>query len=125
MIEALEPGLVSPGLAALYAALAFLALGSSQYSKQLAFAEHAAQLAQALQDEDILIQGKRWVSVALLALGRLPESQPPMMEAIRLAEQVGDLWNLSHGLNYLSTRHLLRGELDQSKRYVQRACGAA
>jgi tetratricopeptide (TPR) repeat protein len=42
-----------------------------------------------------------------------------------LAEQVGDLWNLSHGLNYLSTRHLLRGELDQSKAYVERACGAA
>ena len=125
LLERLEPGLVSSGLAALYAALAFLSLGSSQYSKQFAFAEHAAQLAQTLQVTDILIQGKYWMGGALLALGHPQESQPPMMEAIRLAEQVGDLWTLSKGLNYLSIRHQYRGEFDQTKAFVERACATA
>src|SRR5262249_38552115 len=43
----------------------------------------------------------------------------------RLAEQVGDLWNLAKGLGNLSSRYLLRGEFEQSKAYVERACAVA
>ncbi len=125
VVETMELGLVSSGLAALYAALAFLAMSSSDHAKQLAFAEQAVQLAQALKDEEILIQATYWMSVAFLALGRPQESLPPLLETIRMAEQVGDLWNLSKALNSLSGRHLLRGEFEQSQAYVERACAAA
>jgi tetratricopeptide (TPR) repeat protein/transcriptional regulator with XRE-family HTH domain len=124
-IEALEPGLISPGLAAMYAALAFLAFGSSQYSKQLAFARHAVHLAQTLKDTTLLIQANHAVSVALYVLGHTQESLHPQMEAIQLAEQAGDLWNLAKGLCNLSSRYLLWGAFDQSKTYVERACGTA
>jgi transcriptional regulator with XRE-family HTH domain len=125
VIEGVESGLVSHGLAVLYAALAFLAVSSGRYSKQLAFAEHAARLAQALGDDKILIQSNCWISIALFSLGHPQESQPPMLEAMRLAEQVGDLWTTSMGLNSFSHLHLLHGDFDQGQVYVKRACEAA
>jgi tetratricopeptide (TPR) repeat protein len=125
VLETLEPGRVSSGLAALYAALAFLTLVSSQYSKQLVFARHAVRLAQALKDDALLIQANHSISVALHALGHTRESLPPQMEAIRLAEQGRDLWYLTYGLNFLSSWYLLHGELDRSKTYAERACEAA
>ena len=124
-IESLESGLISPGLAALYAALAFLAFGSSQYSKQLAFAQHAARLAEALKDDMLLIQAKHAMSVALYVLGHTQECLSPQADAVQLAEQVGDLWNLAKGLNNLSSLYLLWGEFEQSKTYSERACRTA
>jgi tetratricopeptide (TPR) repeat protein len=47
------------------------------------------------------------------------------MDAIQLAEQVGDLWNLAKGLSNLSSLHLLWGDFDQSETYAERACRAA
>jgi predicted ATPase/DNA-binding XRE family transcriptional regulator len=125
VIEGLEPELISPGLAALHAALSFLAFGSGQYNKQLAFAHHAVRLAQTLNDTTILIQAQHMVSVAFTMLGHVQESLPPLTETIRLAEQVEDLWKLSEALGGLSKWHLRHGDLDQSKAAVERAFQAA
>jgi tetratricopeptide (TPR) repeat protein len=125
VIERLEPGLVSSGLAALYTSMAFLAFGSSQYSKQLAFAQHAVNLAQMVKNNTVLIQAHHTVSVAHTMLGQIQESLLPLLETIRLAEQVGDLWKLSEALNGLSLWYERHGDLDQGKVYVERAYQAA
>jgi tetratricopeptide (TPR) repeat protein len=120
-----EAGGASPGLVALYAALADLYFRSGRYAEQLTAADRAAELAQMIGDAHLLAvaQGKR--GIGLYHLGRLDETIAALAETIRLAEATGDLRTLSRALNNIAAPYHARGEIAQSLPYITRALAVA
>ncbi len=74
MLGRLPNNSVSRGAAAFYIALAYLYMGTGQYSEQIAAAEQAATLARALGDEALLTTAQERRAAALLMVGRLDET---------------------------------------------------
>jgi tetratricopeptide (TPR) repeat protein/transcriptional regulator with XRE-family HTH domain len=115
----------SPGLAALYVALAHQYFAGGRGDEQLASAERAAELARAVGDNRILADAETKRGLALLLMGRLEEAQRVLEEAIPLAEAVGDLDILRQVLTSVASVYGGRGELEQGRRYAERALEVA
>jgi len=82
----------SPGVAALYLALAHLpSRGQRAWQEQLAASERAAYLARALGDQRLLADAEDRRGDALWGLGRIEHALAALSEAMALAEQVSDL----------------------------------
>ncbi|WIG58291.1 MAG: hypothetical protein OJF49_001036 [Ktedonobacterales bacterium] len=120
--DAAEP---SPGLAALYIALADLSYVSGQYREQLSAAERAMAVADALGDERLHTQAEQWRSTALLTLGRTAEAIPALEEVIPQAEELGDLSSHLHALHHVALAYIRRGEFERGRAYIDRSLAVA
>jgi predicted ATPase/DNA-binding XRE family transcriptional regulator len=122
LAETLPLAAPSPAVASLYVALTHLYLGAGHYQRQLAMADAAVTVAQALGDDHLrsVAQGRR--ASALLALGRVAEAHQVLSEeVIPLAEATGDgqTWRLNY--SNLVRVAICRGEFVQARNYVERA----
>jgi predicted ATPase/DNA-binding XRE family transcriptional regulator len=122
LAETLPLAAPSPAAASLYVALTHLYLGTGQYQSQLAMADAAVTVAQALGDDRMrtVAQGRR--GSALLALGRVEEAHQVLSEeVIPLAEATGDAqtWRLNY--SNLVRIAICRGDFVQARDYVERA----
>jgi tetratricopeptide (TPR) repeat protein len=115
----------SPGLAALYAALAHLYFAGGRIDEQLPAAERAVELARAVGDDRILADAETKRALALLLLGRMEEAQHALEEAIPLAEAAGDLDILGRMLTNVGSVYGAIGELEQGRQYAERALKVA
>src|SRR5205085_8578940 len=115
----------SPGLAALYDALAHLYFAGGRLDEQLAAAERAMELARAVGADSILADAETKRGLALLLLGRLEEAQRVLEEAIPLAEAAGDLDILGRMLTNVGSVYGAIGDLEQGRRYAERALEVA
>jgi tetratricopeptide (TPR) repeat protein len=124
-LEAVGMDEPTPGLAALYAALAHLYFAGGRIDEQLVAAERAMELARAVGDDRILADAETKRALALLLLGRLEDAQRVLEEAIPLAEAVGDLDILGRMLTNVGSVYGAIGELEQGRRYAERALEVA
>jgi len=115
----------SPGLAALYVALATLGVKNGHYQEQLAAAERAADLARVIGDDALLAQAERFRGYALTFVGRVEEGLQVDTAAVALAERVGDLESLCGTLHNMAHIQCLRGEFAVSRRSKDRALAVA
>jgi len=120
LVQALDSGPPSNGLAALWAALARLYVNSSHHSEQLSAAERAVELATAIGDEELLISAQITRSDALWLQGQRDDAQRVLEDLIPQAERTGDLDNLGRALSNLAGYYADRGELDKEREYHQR-----
>jgi tetratricopeptide (TPR) repeat protein len=111
----------SPGLAALYAALAQLYFVTGRYIETLNSAVRAAELARETRDEAVLIQAEGRRAVALSMLGRHQEAVAALEGVIPLAEQAGDLDTLSRSLNNLGDDYFFGGDFSTGMAHYKRA----
>jgi tetratricopeptide (TPR) repeat protein len=81
----------SPGLAALYLALAYLFDRTGRYIQEVEAAERAAAVACALQDDRLLAVAEGARGEALECMGRIVEGLQVMHDALRLREATGEL----------------------------------
>jgi tetratricopeptide (TPR) repeat protein len=88
----------SPGLAALYAALAHLYFAGGRIDEQLAAAAWAVELACAVGDDRIRADAETRRALTLLLLGRMEDAQRVLEEAIPLAQAADDLDILGRAL---------------------------
>jgi tetratricopeptide (TPR) repeat protein/transcriptional regulator with XRE-family HTH domain len=125
VLETMDTPEPSPGLAALYAALAHLYFASGRIGEQLAAAERAAELARVVGDGRILADAETKRGLALFYLGRLEEAQRVLEEVIPLTEAVGHLDILRQVLTSMASVYGVRGELEQGRRCAERARAVA
>jgi tetratricopeptide (TPR) repeat protein/transcriptional regulator with XRE-family HTH domain len=116
-----EEQVPSPGLVALHSALAQLSFGTGQYRQQLAAAERAVALAQAVADEGLLTQAEYQRGLGLTMLGRCSEAQQALVEVRTRAERLGDLVILERALNVVGALERFQGAFTQSRRTFMRA----
>ncbi|GAC1522740.1 MAG: hypothetical protein NVS2B16_30710 [Chloroflexota bacterium] len=125
VLTLLEPRGPSSTLAALYVTLATLLWASGRFTEQLAITEQAGMVAQAMQDDRILVEVRFWRGYALLALDRVHEGLPELDEVIILAEAVGDLTSLSRALNAIGVVYEEMGDFQREKPYLTRSLEVA
>ena len=121
MLEALEGGDPSPGMAALYAALAFLYFAAGRYREQQVAAERASELARRFGNDELLAAAEVRRGSALLLLGQREQALAVLEDAIPLAERVGDLVSLHRALAAVAELYRVGGQFDQSKLHRERA----
>jgi len=120
--ERLPKQTASRGAAAFYIALAYLYKGVGQYSEQVAAAEHAAQLAQAIGDAALLTTALERRASALLTLGRLEETCRELTtEVIPASEAAGNLWTWITALDNLAGAYALLGAYQQARLTLDQA----
>ncbi len=107
--------------ASLQIALADLYYAAGRYREQLAAAEQALTLAQALGNDILLVQAEQWRTTALLTLGRPGDALAALEEVIPTSEALGDLSSHLHALNHAAMAHIQRGAFDTSRAYIDRA----
>jgi len=116
----------SPGTAAFYVALAYLYMGSGQYSEQIAAAEQAATLARALGDDALLTAAQERRAAALLMVGRLEETCRTLTEeVIPVGEASGELWTVITALSNLARAYEFVGDYQQARARRQQAIALA
>jgi tetratricopeptide (TPR) repeat protein len=125
MLEALEGGDPSPGMAALYAALAFLYFAAGRYREQQAAAERASELARRFGNDEILAAAEVRRASALLMLGQREQALAVLQDAIPLADRVGDLVSLHRALAAISEFYRAGGQFEESKLYRERSLEVA
>lgn len=113
------------GVATLHIALADLYYAAGRYREQLASAEQALALAQALGAEILIMQAEQWRTTALLTLGRPGDALAALEEVIPTSKALGDLSSHLHALNHAAMAHIQRGAFDTSRAYIDRALVAA
>jgi len=111
----------SPGLAALYAALAYLLGVDGRYSDQLEAVAQAATHARAVGDDQLLAEAEGRRGLALTMMGRVEEGISALEQSIGLAEAVGDLDTLERALHNVACPYAQRGELDRARAYSARS----
>jgi tetratricopeptide (TPR) repeat protein len=111
----------SPGLSALYAALAMLLSLVGRSDEQLAIADRAVDLARTAGDDELLAEAEVKRGVALITMvGRVEEGMRAYQDAVRLGEAAGGMTNLAGWYNMLSGLYLARGEVATSRRMTAR-----
>jgi tetratricopeptide (TPR) repeat protein len=115
----------SPGLAALYGALAHLYFVSAQYDEQLAASRRAEDLARALQDDRMLADAQIRRAFALLQMGRIEDGLNVLEASSPLAKKARDLANLCSALAMLGSVYGLRGEVDRGMLFIQHGLDVA
>jgi tetratricopeptide (TPR) repeat protein len=132
-IQRLQPLLLSleargptPGLAALYIALARLCAATQRTGEQLAAAARAVELARTIGQDPLLAEALGRHGLALVHNSRIEAGLQALEEARRLATATGDLWTLSRAdTNATNNGYLLRGEFARSRHSLARAARAA
>jgi tetratricopeptide (TPR) repeat protein/transcriptional regulator with XRE-family HTH domain len=124
-LETMDTREPSPGLAALYGALAHLYFVSGQSREQLVAAERAVDVSRVLGEERIRADAETRRALALLAMGRVEEARQELEEVIPLAEAVGDLDILNRALTQITSVYIASGEYDKSRWYGKRALEGA
>jgi tetratricopeptide (TPR) repeat protein len=154
LVQVLEASGPSPSLAALHLALTDLFYCSGRYPERLAAAERAVEVAGAVRDDRLLAAGLAARGSVLQLLGRLDEALQALQQAVRLIEASGDLddpgassgvpgddlpapaqaarlkpWLTRYEpaiiLSDASVALLVKGQLQDSMRYADRAAGLA
>jgi tetratricopeptide (TPR) repeat protein/transcriptional regulator with XRE-family HTH domain len=125
VLERLEAGDPSTGLARLYAALAFLYSWSEQLSKCIVATERASALASALGDDLILAQSEVVRADTLDYLGRIEEALRMLDGAISLVEATGQVFALCSALNTAAHIYVMLGEFARARPYLDRAMAVA
>jgi tetratricopeptide (TPR) repeat protein len=125
LLERLDTDSPSPGLAALYLALAHLHYFSEQRSQSLVAAERASALASALGDDLILAQAEALRGDALTYLGRVEEALCALERATSLAEATGQVYALCQSLNMTARVYEFLGEFGRGRSYTDRAMAVA
>ena len=121
MLGRLPKTSVSRGAAAFYIALAYLYMGTGQYSEQIAAAEQAATLARSLGDEALLTTAQERRAAALLMVGRLDETCRVLTgEVIPAAEASGRVWTVLTALDTLVRAYESMGDYQQAHTYLSR-----
>jgi tetratricopeptide (TPR) repeat protein len=105
--------------------LAFLYSYSGHYGEDLAAADHALALAQAVGDERIVVAALFDRGAALTELGRRAEALPALEEASRLAEARGDLDTACEALNMAGCVQEDLGAFATAQRLTTRALALA
>ena len=121
LLQTTDASELSAGVAALQVALADLYYATGRYREQLAAAEQALTLAQALGHDILRTQAEQWRTTALLTLGRPGDALTALEEVIPAAEALGDFSSHLHALNHAAMAHIQRGEFDQSQSHIDRA----
>ncbi len=121
LLQTAGVGVATAGVASLQIALADLYYAAGRYREQLAAAEQALTLAQALGNDILLMQAEQWRTTALLTLGRPGDALAALEEVIPTSEALGDLSSHLHALNHAAMAHLQRGAFDTSRAYIDRA----
>ncbi len=121
LIETLTEGAPSAGIAALYAALAWLFLASGRYGESVLAAERAVELARAVGDDRILADAETRRGVALVGLGQREESRRVLEGVLPLARTVGDVEILVRLYNNLARNYLSQGAFAACRHYLEYA----
>lgn len=119
-LERSSRGESTRGLAALWAALAWLYHDTDRYDLQLKAAERAIELAPATGDESLRLGAEVSRSFALWRLNQNDETLSLMEELIPRAEAAGDLTNLTRALSATSAVYARRGEFEKDRIYQER-----
>jgi tetratricopeptide (TPR) repeat protein/transcriptional regulator with XRE-family HTH domain len=114
-------GLSSGGQARLYLTLTELFHVGGRNAEQLAASEQAACIARDTEDYHMMAEAQRQEGLALLALGLADKAAEALLEAIRLAEKAGDLWQLSQAVGAVAMTRRIQGEHRDARDYFDRA----
>lgn len=125
LVESLDGGAPSYGLAALWAALARLYDAIDEYKEQLRAADRAMELAREIGDTKLLIGAEVTRSSALSQMGQHDDALRVVEELIPRAEEAGDLTNLARALGNAARYYARRGEFDKDRLYRERALEVA
>jgi transcriptional regulator with XRE-family HTH domain/tetratricopeptide (TPR) repeat protein len=121
VVHQLEPRGPSPGLAALYAALAVLLHMSGRYADELSLADRAVQLAQGADDAELLAEAMNKRGNALVFMvGRVEEGMRAIEHTIHVGEEAGGMTNLAGWYAMLADACLQRGEVARSQELIAR-----
>jgi tetratricopeptide (TPR) repeat protein/transcriptional regulator with XRE-family HTH domain len=132
-IARLEPLLLSleargptPGLAALYIALARLCAATQRTGEELAVSARAVELARTIGQDPLLAQALGRRGLALQHGSQIEAGRLALEEAGRLAAATGDLWTLTRANSSAANNgYTFRGEFAASRRCLVRAAKAA
>jgi tetratricopeptide (TPR) repeat protein/transcriptional regulator with XRE-family HTH domain len=125
VLERLEARDPSAALAMAYCALAELNLHSGHWAQEVVAAERAGRIARLVGDDRSLARAEALRGAGLSLMGQDEEGMPVLMEAIRLAETVGELEVLCTALCYVASTYGDRGEFQRGSRHVARALQVA
>jgi len=125
LLQTTDASEATAGVAALQVALADLYYAAGRYREQLAAAEQALTLAQALGNDILLMQAEQWRTTALLTLGRPGDALAELEEVIPTSEALGDVSSHLHALNHAAMAHIQRGAFETSRAYIDRAIDTA
>ena len=125
VLERLDAGDPSVGLARLYLALAYLYHFTEQPRQALVAAERASALAAALGDNIILGEAEAVRGVVLDYLGRVEEALLALAGAINLTEATGQVFWLCDALNMTAHIYDLLGQFAQARPCIDRALAVA
>jgi len=121
LMETLGDGAPSAGIAALYAALAWLFLSSDRPGESVRAAERAVELARAVGDDRILADAETRRGVALIGLGQREESRRVLEGILPLVQTVGDVEILVRLSNNLARNYLSQGAFAACTHHLDRA----
>jgi tetratricopeptide (TPR) repeat protein len=126
LLLSLEERGPTPGLAALYIALARLCAATQRTGEELAAAARAVELARTIGQDPLLAQALGRHGLALQHGSQMEAGLQALEEAGRLAAATGDLWTLTRALTSAANNgYTLRGEFAASRRCLARAAKAA
>jgi predicted ATPase/class 3 adenylate cyclase/DNA-binding SARP family transcriptional activator len=113
----------SPSLALLQATIPRLL--ASDPSEELEAAKEAAKLGHRVGNSSIEAAGRLRQGTALLELHRLAEARDALLEAVRLAEEANDLFNLTAACHFLSAIYTRLGQGEVAFLYAMRSFDTA
>jgi tetratricopeptide (TPR) repeat protein/transcriptional regulator with XRE-family HTH domain len=126
LYERIETNTPSPALVTMETTRAALYYGCQRFIEERAVAERAVALARIVGEEALLVKALHALCLASSwSLVPVAEFAPLLEELIARAEQIGDLWCLSHALRWAGMMHLEQGHLERQQREFDRAVEAA
>jgi tetratricopeptide (TPR) repeat protein len=114
-------GVPTEGLAAIYVELAFLFFDTGRYGEQLAEAERACEVAEAVHSDRLLAQGELARGYALVWTEGRAQFRSAMERVVELGEKIGDLPTAALALGALVGPCADAGELEKARTYAERA----
>jgi tetratricopeptide (TPR) repeat protein len=121
VLELLAKGGPSAALGQLYVAQRQLLFISGRYQEQLVAADRAAELAEAIGDQQLLAQAKIWRGDALVCIGDPVQGRRQLTEAMPSLEAPGTLDTLAFALSVAGSASLTMGEFEEGRAYAERA----
>jgi tetratricopeptide (TPR) repeat protein len=125
LIKMIEPGEANSDLFDLYLNLAHTYYGSGQYAEELATAERALQVAQALGDAAGEARARERHGAALSLLGRLEEALLELKTAVQALDDFQDLLVLVLALSNLGSVLTYLGRIGEAQSCFERGLAVA